>query len=114
MGGSGFGGGSSWGSRSSYGSSYSALGGSLSSGRGRAAPWLSPGRGVAVNSFFLSPWGFGGYPMGYSMGSGIMSLLFWGVFAVILLQVGGGGGGGESCHALLWWFPARADQPCAR
>lgn len=47
------------------------------------------GRGVATHSFFFSPFGFGmGYGYGYPMGGGgLGSLLFWGVFAVIMLQV---------------------------
>lgn len=42
---------------------------------------------VQTNAFFFSPFGFGfgyGYPMG---GGGLMSLLFWGVFAAIIVQV---------------------------
>ena len=47
------------------------------------------GRGVATHSFFFSPFGFGmGYGYGYPMGGGgLGSLLFWGVFAVIMMQV---------------------------
>lgn len=48
---------------------------------------LAPRRGsVQTNAFFFSPFGFGfgyGYPMG---GGGFMSLLFWGVFAAIIIQ----------------------------
>lgn len=46
-------------------------------------------RGVATHSFFFSPFGFGmGYGYGYPMGGGgLGSLLFWGVFAVIMVQV---------------------------
>ena len=48
------------------------------------------GMRTALSSFFFPvPWGMGygyGYPMGGGGGS-FMSLLFWGTFAVILLQV---------------------------
>jgi len=51
------------------------------------------GGGVQTNAFFFSPFGFGlGY--GYPMGGGMMSLLFWGVFAAILIQVIRGSAGG--------------------
>jgi len=41
---------------------------------------------VQTNAFFFSPFGFG-FGYGYPMGGGFMSLLFWGVFAAIILQV---------------------------
>lgn len=45
---------------------------------------------VSTNAFFLSPWGFGGgygFGYGYPIGGGLASLLFWGVFAVIMVNV---------------------------
>ena len=64
-------------SRSSMSSMYN---GSTHRGRGSMA---SP---VRTNAFFFSPFGFG-FGYGYPMGGGFMSLLFWGVFAAIILQV---------------------------
>ncbi|KAL4550158.1 hypothetical protein Ndes2526B_g08324 [Nannochloris sp. 'desiccata'] len=50
---------------------------------------MSPFRSsVSTNAFFFSPFGMGygyGYPMGG--GGGLTSLLFWGIFAVIMVQV---------------------------
>ena len=55
-------------------------------------------RGTALPSFFFSPFGFGYGVGGYGMGGGggILSLLFWGAFAVLLIRaaqsmMGGGG-----------------------
>ena len=45
-----------------------------------------PRSSVQTNAFFFSPFGFG-FGYGYPMGGGLGSLLFWGVFAVIMLQV---------------------------
>ena len=71
----GFGGGLN--SRSSTSSMYN---GSMGKGRGSMA---SP---VRTNAFFFSPFGFG-FGYGYPIGGGFMTLLFWGVFAAIVLQV---------------------------
>ncbi|KAL4443492.1 hypothetical protein ABPG75_011229 [Micractinium tetrahymenae] len=72
-------------SGSGYRSSYK--GGALTGGFGSPLP--STTGGVRVNSFFLSPWGFGyGVPVyGGFGGGGLLSLLFWGAFAVIMIQV---------------------------
>jgi uncharacterized membrane protein len=85
----------------SYGSSSSAFGGrssfgSSGGGYGKSAyksSWgmMSPYRSsVSTNAFFFSPFGMGmGYGYGYPMGGGggLTSLLFWGVFTVIMVQV---------------------------
>ncbi|PSC72417.1 hypothetical protein C2E20_4242 [Micractinium conductrix] len=79
---------SGFGSRAgSFRSSYGAA--PMGGGFGRAAPLAPSTGGVRVNSFFLSPFGYG-YGMGYPMGGGgggLLSLLFWGAFAVIMIQV---------------------------
>lgn len=65
----------------------------LQSMRGGPRGMRRVGGGVQTNAFFFSPFGFGlGY--GYPMGGGMMSLLFWGVFAAILIQVIRGSAGG--------------------
>ncbi|KAL4532424.1 hypothetical protein Ndes2437B_g02830 [Nannochloris sp. 'desiccata'] len=64
------------------------MGGS-SFGRSISYGMMSPFRSsVSTNAFFFSPFGMGygyGYPMGG--GGGLTSLLFWGIFAVIMVQV---------------------------
>lgn len=89
---------SSYGSRSTFGSSYSALGGSLSN---RAV-----GPAVTSSFFFPTPWfgGYGGFGMGYPMGGGFGSLIFWGVFAVIAIQVGAAAL--FSCCGCCFWATA--------
>lgn len=84
--------GSSMGSSSAFGGRSSFGGGSSSSsfGSGRSSLGLSPYRSsVSTNSFFFFPFGgLGyGYGYGYPVGGGFTSLLFWGVFAVIMVQV---------------------------
>lgn len=71
----------SGGFRSNYG------GGALGGGFGSYPTGAPAGTSVRMNSFFLSPFGFGyGMPM-YGGGGGLLSLMFWGAFAVIMLQV---------------------------
>lgn len=74
-------------SSSALGSYRSSSGASpLSGGFSRGGVGLAP-RTVQTNSFFISPFGYGmGYPM-MGGGGGILSLVFWGAFALILLQV---------------------------
>lgn len=68
--------------------------------RYRSSSALHPRSNVVMNSFFFSPWGFG-MGMGYGVGSSMFSLLFWGVFAVIMVQAfrgtldSGAAGGGS-------------------
>jgi len=82
-----------------YGSAASAFGGRSSFGGGGAASkksfgssygLMSPHRSsVSTSAFFFSPFGMGygyGYPMGGG-GGGLTSLFFWGIFAVIMVQV---------------------------
>jgi len=66
-------------SRSSVGSMYKGRSSSMGMGRSMGSP-------VRTNAFFFSPFGFG-FGYGYPMGGGFMSLIFWGVFAAIVLQV---------------------------
>lgn len=73
---------SSAGSSSMYRSSFS---GSPSSRMGLSSS-VPRRSSVQTNAFFFSPFGFG-FGYGYPMGGGFMSLLFWGVFAAIILQV---------------------------
>ena len=102
MGGSSFGGrssfGSSLGSSSAFGGRGSSFGGKSSGssfgssfGSGRSSLGLSPYRSsLSTNSLFLFPFGGFGYGYGYPMGGGgggFTSILFWGVFAVIMVQV---------------------------
>jgi hypothetical protein len=100
--------GNSMGGRS-MGSSFSSSFGSASGSSGRASPIVFSS--ISPLGFF-SPFGMGyGYGMGYGGGGGgLVSLLFWGFFAVTLVQVvrgvldksgggggrGGGGGGGAA------------------
>lgn len=68
------GGGGGFKTKNSFGSSY-----------GMMSPYRSS---VSTSAFFFSPFGMGygyGYPMGG--GGGLTSLLFWGIFAVIMVQV---------------------------
>ncbi|GAB4823858.1 hypothetical protein N2152v2_010904 [Parachlorella kessleri] len=79
--------GRSYGGGSSYGSSYSGTSrsyGGYSGGGLRSAPSVGFGVGSSVMpSFFLSPFGYGyGYPA--VGGFNFMSLIFWGVFAVVV------------------------------
>lgn len=81
----------SFGSRSSSSSSFGrssaayssplSLFGSGSSRYGLTTPYRSS---VSTSAFFFSPFGMG---YGYGGGGGLTSLLFWGVFAVIMVQV---------------------------
>lgn len=89
------------GMRSSFSSSYAmsrsdGLRSSMQSMRGGPRGMRQLGGGVQTNAFFFSPFGFG-FGYGYPMGGGMMSLLFWGVFAAILIQVirGSMGDGGD-------------------
>eukprot|EP00890_Picochlorum_soloecismus_P004755 jgi/Picsp_1/5280/NSC_02642-R1_protein len=78
------------GSRSfSSGRLGNSIGGHRTAMGSRSGGFTLGGRGVATHSFFFSPFGFGmGYGYGYPMGGGgLGSLLFWGVFAIIMLQV---------------------------
>lgn len=75
-------------SSSGFGSTGSSMRRMDSGGsRGMLGSYGSPYRSsVQTNAFFFSPFGFG-FGYGYPMGGGFMSLLFWGVFAAIMLQV---------------------------
>ena len=75
-------------SSSGFGSAGSSMRRMDSGGsRGMMGSYGSPYRSsVRTNAFFFSPFGFG-FGYGYPMGGGFMSLLFWGVFAAIMLQV---------------------------
>ena len=93
FGGGGFGGGS-MGSRHRMMSPYHSM-----SGLGMH-PYRSS---VSTNAFFFSPFGLGygvGYPRGGG-GGGVMSLLFWGVFALIMVQAVRGVLGSSGGRGLL-------------
>jgi len=86
MGGSAFSGRSSFSTPASSFGRSSALGGSFGGSAfggssARSATALHHRPSVTTNAFFFAPFG-----MGYGYGGGITSLLFWGVFAVIMLQ----------------------------
>ncbi|KAG7672850.1 hypothetical protein Ndes2526B_g08622 [Nannochloris sp. 'desiccata'] len=76
---------SAFGGRSSFGGGGATYKNSFGSSYGMMSPFRSS---VSTNAFFFSPFGMGygyGYPMGG--GGGLTSLLFWGIFAVIMVQV---------------------------
>ncbi|PRW56501.1 hypothetical protein C2E21_4515 [Chlorella sorokiniana] len=82
---------SAWGAGATSGGAWRGSyrsGGSQPLTGGFGSSYSSPSMSVRTNSFFLSPWGFG-YGVGVPMygGGGLLSLLFWGAFAVIMLQV---------------------------
>lgn len=77
---------SSAGSSSMYRSSLSSSSSQSSRMMGMSSSGIPRRTSVQTNAFFFSPFGFG-FGYGYPMGGGFMSLLFWGVFAAIILQV---------------------------
>ena len=83
--------GSSFGSARSFGSSSSSSSSTLTSslfGGGMGSTFGPSYRSsMSTNAFFFSPFGMGyGYGMGGGGGMNFASLLFWGVFAVIMVQ----------------------------
>jgi uncharacterized membrane protein len=84
--------GSSFGSskRSSLGSGSSSFGGVGGFGGRSASSGLFPYRSsLSTNAFFFSPFGMGmgyGYPMGGG-GGGLLSLVFWGIFAASMISI---------------------------